>query len=73
MKSNCLWEAIKAKIRNPKFIIAVRTPHFYWEDGENCYDFYASEQNLPLWKTLWFEGYIRKFPLDWGEDAEEHF
>lgn len=46
MFSNCLIEAIKAKIKNPKLKIKMIPPevnngviHFYWTDGETVYHY----------------------------------
>lgn len=66
--SNCLIEAIKAKIRHPfkvkiKYVPAylneVFCPHIMWHDGEYTYDFYASGYLTPL-QRLWHKGEIRK-------------
>lgn len=44
MYSNCLFEAIKAKIKNPKYVHIFKVPklmsksnHFMWFDGQNYY------------------------------------
>jgi len=62
--SNCLVEAIKAKIRNPKVkiithhISGTKIPHFLWENGENyLYDFGADSR---ICTPLMFKGCIRK-------------
>lgn len=60
MYSNCLIEAIKARIKNDKVRIHLIPPsvnksrfHFYWTDGEKIYHF----TNKKLKKTsLWFDG-----------------
>ena len=66
--SNCLIEAIKAKIRHPikvkiKYIPAhmneVFCPHIMWHDGEYTYDFYVKGYLKPI-QRLWHKGYIRK-------------
>lgn len=66
--SNCLIEAIKAKLRHPfkvkiKYIPAhlneVFCPHLMWHDGEYTYDFWASGKLKPL-QILWHKGTIRK-------------
>lgn len=74
--SNCLVEAIKAKIRSPKavklyFLKPFRDCndkwqmfHFMWTDGEFDYDFSdLGDGELPFYKCLLFKGVIRKFPL----------
>lgn len=71
--SNCLIEAIKAKIKNPfkvkiKYIPAhlneVFCPHLMWHDGEYTYDFYAKGK-LSLLQILWHKGIIRKSEFDY--------
>ena len=66
--SNCLIEAMKAKIKHPikvkiKYIPAsmneVFCPHVMWHDGEYTYDFWASG-HLSLLQKLWHKGHIRK-------------
>ena len=63
MKSNCLFEAIKAKIKDPKNVKIHRFPitlnnnqlHFYWiNESENRYIVkdnieYAVGKNVPIW------------------------
>ena len=64
--SNCLVEAIKAKIKNPSikllFISAHRNevffPHVMWTDGIVEHDF-GIEQYIPPLKRFWYKGYIR--------------
>lgn len=71
--SNCLIEAIKAKIRHPIKIkikyIPVRLnevfcPHLMWHDGEYTYDFWAYEHLKP-YQILWHKGRIRKNEYDY--------
>ena len=70
--SNCLFEAIKAKIRNPKVKITVvliseaGKPHFLWIDGKYDYDF-GVERPLPGWHIPCFKGHIRKRALGFNE------
>ena len=77
-RSNCMVEAIKAKIRNPKVKIYFCKPiikkgrfqnfHFIWSDGKADYDFSDLEESeLPLYKHLLFKGVIRKFDLGFAE------
>ena len=71
--SNCLIEAIKAKIRHPikikiKYIPArlneVFCPHLMWHDGEYTYDFWACGHLKP-YQILWHKGKIRKSEYDY--------
>ena len=72
--SNCLIECAKAKIRNPHIKITVLwpwqnevfCPHFMWSDGEYDYDF-GIDCHIPLIRTLWFKGYIRRRNLGFNE------
>ena len=77
--SNCLIEAIKAKIRNPHIKVYIAKPdiknhrmfHFIWSDGKHSYDFSDKDEFLENSKLPWFlqvivfKGGIRQF-----EDAE---
>lgn len=77
--SNCMIEALKAKIRNPNVKIYFCKPritkngnfqmfHFMWSDGMADYDFSDFEENgLPPYKNLFFKGAIRKFELGFAE------
>nr|DAD55880.1 MAG TPA: hypothetical protein [Bacteriophage sp.] len=64
--SNCLFEAIKAKIKNPKikimylpvFLNKVPCPHWMWLDEEGEHDFHYKGY-LPWWKWIWHKGHIR--------------
>lgn len=72
MYSNCLFEAVKAKVRDPKsirihyipakFNIGYFFPHFWWEDGENAYDFKATGKTK--FQVILFKGKPRKVRLD---------
>ena len=72
--SNCLIEAIKAKIKNPKIKITyispkineVFSPHWLWSDGVNDYDF-GIEKELKWFQVFWFKGYIRKRNLGFNQ------
>lgn len=75
--SNCFFEAIKAKIKNPKFVkITVvlkseaRCPHFLWSDGKNDYDFGVNKP-LKWWQIIWFKGSIRKRNLGFNKRYKE--
>ena len=74
--SNCLIEAIKAKIRNLKIKITVVMPwdnevfcpHVLWNDGINDYDFGnegMGDQGIKNW-TL-HKGHIRKRALGFNQ------
>ena len=67
--SNCLLEALKAKIKHPlkvKITVVLKSeancPHFLWSDGKNDYDF-GVERYLNKFQKFWFYGYIRKRKL----------
>lgn len=71
--SNCLFEAIKAKIRNPrttKITVVPRSeagkPHFLWSDEKYDYDF-GVDHPIPGWHIPCFKGYIRKRNLGFNE------
>lgn len=74
-RSNCLIEAMKAKLKNPKkvritFIPARYTggiyPHFLWSDGESDFDF-GTDQKLKPYQYILFRGNIRERSLGWNE------
>ena len=75
-RSNCLIEAVKAKLKNPKkvkitFIPARYTeggicPHFLWSDGESDFDF-GTDQKLKPYQYILFKGNIRERALGWNE------
>ena len=64
--SNCFFEAIKAKLRNPNvkimylpaFLNEVPCPHWMWLDNNGEHDFHYSG-HLPWYKWLWHKGEIR--------------
>lgn len=73
--SNCLIEAIKAKIKNRKqikityvspFINEVFCPHFLWSDGRYDYDFGVC-QRLKWYEKIYFKGNIRQRELGYNE------
>ena len=75
--SNCLIEAVKAKIKNPfkvKITIVYKSeancPHFLWSDGEYDYDF-GVEEHLKGLQIFWFKGYIRKRKLGFNLKYKE--
>jgi len=73
-KSNCLIEAVKAKIcggASTKVFFCkprhyngkLQMCHFLWSDGEYDYDFSDNEvDELPWYRCFWFTGQIRRFP-----------
>lgn len=78
--SNCLIQAIKAKIKNPKeikltyvspFVNEVFCPHILWSDGKNDYDF-GIEMYLKWYERFWFKGYIRERPLGFNNKYKNH-
>ena len=72
--SNCLVEALKAKLKNPKIKITYVSPfanerfcpHFLWSDGVNDYDF-GVERHLKWYEIVWFKGHIRQRNLGFNE------
>ena len=70
--SNCLIEAIYAKLENPKVKITVvprggrGMPHFLWSDGEYDYSF-GTNKGISRLQTLWFKGKIYKRALGFNE------
>lgn len=77
--SNCMIEAIKAKIHNSSVKIYFCKPritengnfqmcHFMWSDGKHSYDFSDSDNDVKRWyKTLLFKGSIRRFDKDFAK------
>lgn len=77
--SNCMIEALKAKIRNPsKVRVYFCKPdfrkghfqfiHFMWDDEDASYDFSDCEEDrLPLYKLFFFKGKIRRFKHGFAE------
>lgn len=62
MISNCLIEAIKAKIKNPRIKIKMYPPflnngsyHFYWIEGDTVYHFVKNNNR----SFMLFNGYIK--------------
>ena len=62
MYSNCLFEAIKAKIKDPKNVYIFRVPkrfgggaiHFMWYDGKKYYHSVMTDRtNVKWYKKLW--------------------
>ena len=60
--SNCLIEAIKAKIKNPTNIkiMFVKPHHFMWyeKSSDKVYDFYQRDTFQHWYQMVWHRGYI---------------
>ena len=77
--SNCLIEAVRAKLRKNQVKIYICRPritenghfqmfHCMGEDEKGSYDFSEPEAvGLPPWKQLLFKGHIRKFEKGFAE------
>lgn len=77
--SNCMIEAIKAKIQNHRIKIYFCKPritengnfqmfHFMWSDGKADYDFSdLKDSGIPPYRNLLFKGAVRKFELGFAE------
>ncbi len=71
--SNCLLQALKSKIKNPKVRITKKpirgtwVPHFEWEDDNYLYDFGA---NARICTPLLFKGCIRR-QVNSAKEGEE--
>ena len=71
--SNCLIEAINAKLENPDVKITVIPrggrgyPHFLWSDGEYDYGF-GTDKKLSMLQALWFKGRIFRRGLGFNEE-----
>lgn len=68
--SNCLIEAIKAKLKNPKIKLYLCKPtstqsfHIMWDDGYHTYDFSdfpERDVHLKWFQCLVYKGCIRRF------------
>lgn len=67
MYSNCLFEALKAKVKDPKntHIHFHRSdvgiiPHFWWEDKKGCWEFVSEKLNRKS-QVFLFDGYVREY------------
>lgn len=77
--SNCLLEALKAKIRDP-VNIKIRylpmelnetpIPHFMWQDENYTYDFHTKGK-LTFFQQFYHKGNIRKKDLNYYDRALE--
>lgn len=83
-RSNCLIEAVKAKIKNPKVKIyfckpritkgGKLLPHFMWSDGKHDFDFSDSDDedtSLRWYKCICFKGRIRQFEYGFAKRYSE--
>lgn len=83
--SNCLFEAIKAKIKNPSNVtIYFCKPritengnfqwlHFEWTDQNFSFDFSDNgETELPWYRTFWYKGRIRQFNKDFAKRYSDY-
>lgn len=82
-KSNCLVEALKAKLANrdnvkiyfcrPRFVKGkFQMLHFMWSNGKHDYDFSDDEsRELKWYEQFWFEGKIRQFDLGFAKRYSE--
>lgn len=82
--SNCLVEAVKAKLRNKNVKVYFCKPritengnfqmaHFMWEDDVASYDFSDDERDgLPWYRCFWFKGAIRKFDRTFARRYSEY-
>lgn len=77
--SNCLIEALRAKIKDPYGVKLrclpakqneVFIPHIMWEDSKHTYDFYTGEKLNPV-QILWHRGSIRVSELGYYDRAIE--
>lgn len=71
--SNCMIEAIRAKIHNPRIKLYFCKPrmagngrfqmfHFMWSDGIADYDFSdLNDEEIPWYKSFIFKGHLRRF------------
>lgn len=68
MYSNCLFEALKAKIKDPKNVYIFRVPkrfgggatHFMWYDGKKYYhSVMTNKTNIKWYKKLWHTQVIK--------------
>lgn len=67
--SNCLFEAIKAKIKDPKNVHihffrseSLVWPHFWWEKGEEALSFVSVKLHRKF-QVFYFKGYIDITPI----------
>lgn len=79
--SNCLIEALKAKLRRPFHVKLYyckarrkngkfQCCHFMWSDGKNDFDFTDKDTYNPerFLQHLWYPGMIRKWPHGFAKE-----
>lgn len=78
--SNCMIEALKAKLKDwnnikityiPAKYNEILCPHFLWSDGKYDYDF-GTNKYLKWYERIWFYGEIRKRNLGWNERWKQY-
>lgn len=67
MYSNCLFEAVRAKLKNPKNVHihfhrsnVGLIPHFWWEDENGDWEFVSKKLNRK-YQVFLFDGYKREY------------
>ena len=82
--SNCLFEAIRAKLHNSDVKIYFCKPritengnfqmfHFMWSDGKADYDFSNLDNTEhSLYKDLFYKGVIRKFHIGFAKKYSQY-
>lgn len=79
--SNCIIEAIKAKIKNPKNVkftiiwkINMIFPHIMWTDGKYDYDFgFEKHQNISMIHLVFYKGVIHKRNLGFNKKFKKDY
>lgn len=79
--SNCIIEALKAKIKNRKVKLYFCPPyrkktgkiasmHVVWEDENFSYDFSDLDwsDNGHWWQCFWYKGLVRRWPKEFAKD-----
>ena len=67
--SNCLIEAVKAKLKDPEHVriimikpgVISKNLHFAWTDGE--YFYHAYSHNRKWWAKYWYKPVFKKIPF----------
>ena len=77
--SNCLIEAVKAKLKNKNVKLYFCKPkkgqmfHFMWDDGNASYDFSDCEEDELKWfQRFLFSGRIRKFKNGFAKQYSQY-
>ena len=66
--SNCLFEAIKAKIKNPSNVTIYFCKPRITENG----NFHDEETELPWYRTFWYKGRIRQFRKNFAKRYSDY-